>query len=191
MASVCVFSGASQHVAEHYKRVARELGHVLGELGIELIYGGASVGLMGELADATLASGARVVGVMPGFLVEKEIAHQGLSELLVVPSMHERKAVMAARADAFIAMPGGFGTLDELFEITTWSQLGLHARPIGLLNVAHFFDPLLSFVLHAKHEGFIKSGDGELWIQREDPRELCRALQLGPSASSSESNTSA
>jgi uncharacterized protein (TIGR00730 family) len=133
MQRVCVFSGSRAGVRPGYATAARDLGAEIARAGMELVYGGASVGLMREAADAALAAGGRVIGVIPRALVDREIAHPGLTELRVVGSMHERKATMSELADAFVALPGGFGTLDELFEILTWSQLGLHAKPVGLL----------------------------------------------------------
>src|SRR5262249_55489848 len=138
--SVCVFCGSSSGARPEYADAARRLGSALAARGLEAVTGAGHIGLMGVLADATLAGGGRVVGVIPRALVQRELAHQGLSELLVVETMHQRKALMADRADAFAALPGGYGTLDELFEVLTWAQLGLHARPVGLLNVAGYFD---------------------------------------------------
>jgi uncharacterized protein (TIGR00730 family) len=178
--SVAVFCGASDSVSVEYKTAARATGALLATLGVEIVYGGASVGLMGELANAAIAAGGRVVGVIPEFMVEREIAHRGLHELVVVPGMHSRKAKMVELAGAFLALPGGLGTLDELFEITTWAELGLHPRRIGLLNVAGFFDPLLAFVAHAESEGFIKPKHRALWVTSHDAAELCRELLAAP-----------
>ncbi len=157
MQSVCVYCGANAGAQAAYADAARDLAHTLAARGLTLIYGGGSVGLMGILADAVLAAGGRVVGVLPRHLHRKEVAHEGLTELHVVKSMHERKALMADRSDAFIALPGGLGTLEELFEVLTWTQLGLHAKPCGLLNVASYYDPLRGFLDHAVAEGFIRS----------------------------------
>src|SRR5262245_20232745 len=154
--SVCVFCGSSTGSGPGYADAARRLGAALAAGGLELVYGAGNVGLMGVLADAVLAAGGRAVGVIPRSLVLRELAHQGLSELHVVETMHQRKMLMADRSDAFVALAGGYGTLDELFEILTWAQLGIHARPIGLLNVGGFFDPLLAWVRHAAAEGFIR-----------------------------------
>lgn len=140
-----------------YANTARRFGHALARRGIVLVYGGAKVGLMGEVANGVLERGGRAIGFMPRGLVEREIAHDGLSELHVVDSMHERKARMADYSDAFVALPGGLGTLDELFEIWTWHQLGLHKKPIALLNVHGFFDPLLAAVRLAEEEGFVRA----------------------------------
>jgi len=135
---------------------ARQLGHTLGERRIGVVYGGACVGLMGVMADAALATGTEVTGVIPSALVAKEIAHRGLTDLRIVASMHERKALMADLSDAFIALPGGWGTLEEFFEVLTWGQLGLHRKPCGLLNVRGYFDRLLSFLDHTVDEGFVR-----------------------------------
>jgi uncharacterized protein (TIGR00730 family) len=153
---ICVFAGSSAGVRAEYRAAARELGRVLAERGIEVVYGGARVGLMGVLADAALAAGGRVTGVMPSVLVAKEVAHNGLTDLRVVSSMHERKALMSDLSDGFIALPGGWGTWEEFFEVLTWSQLGLHQKPCGLLNVDGYFDRLLSFIEHSMDEGFVK-----------------------------------
>ena len=156
MRRVCVFAGSSDGANTEYHQAARQLGHALVERRIGVVYGGACVGLMGVIADAALAAGGDVIGVIPSALVAKEIAHRGLTELRVVASMHERKALMADLSDGFIALPGGWGTLDELFEVLTWGQLGLHHKPCGLLNVHGYFDRLLSFLDHTVEQGFVK-----------------------------------
>ena len=155
MRSICVFCGAAAGQDTAYADAAADFGRLLAGEGIELVWGGGNVGLMGVLADAVLSHGGRAVGVIPDFMVERELAHTAASEILIVDSMHARKAAMAERADAFVALPGGFGTLDELFEILTWAQLHIHSKPIGLLNVQGFFDPLLAMVRHMSREGFI------------------------------------
>jgi uncharacterized protein (TIGR00730 family) len=152
---VCVFSGSSPGAELAYRAAADDLGHGLAERGIELVYGGAHVGLMGVVADAALEGGGRVIGVIPQSLVDREIAHPGLTDLRIVDSMHERKAQMAELADAFVALPGGVGTLEELFEVYTWNQLGLHAKPLGLFNVRGYFDGLVRFLDHAVAERFV------------------------------------
>ena len=157
MKRLCVFAGSSAGRELEYRRAAEDLGRALANRRIELVYGGARVGLMGVLADAALASAGRVLGVIPEALVAKEVAHAGLSELRVVGSMHERKAVMTELADGFIALPGGWGTLEEFFEVLTWGQLGLHRKPCGLLNARGYFDGLLSFVEHSIQAGFVRS----------------------------------
>jgi uncharacterized protein (TIGR00730 family) len=156
MKRVCVFCGSRTGKRPEHAEQARRIGAALVRRGLGLVFGAGHIGLMGALADAVLAAGGEAVGVIPQGLVDKELAHRRLSELRVVASMHERKALMANLADGFLALPGGFGTLDELFEILTWSQLGLHHKPIGLLNVAGFFDPLLAWVDRAVAEDFIK-----------------------------------
>jgi uncharacterized protein (TIGR00730 family) len=143
-------------VREVYAEQARALGRALAARGLELVFGGGHIGLMGVLADAVLEAGGRVVGVIPQALADRELAHDGLTQLHVVETMHQRKALMADLSDAFVALPGGYGTADELFEILTWAQLGMHARPIGLLNTAGFFDPLLAWVEHMLREGFLR-----------------------------------
>ena len=157
-----MFAGSSPGARLEYRAAALSLGRTLANRHIGLVYGGARIGLMGAVADAALAAGGRVTGVIPGALAEKEIAHTGLTDLRVVQSMHERKALMADLADAFIALPGGWGTLDELFEILTWGQLGLHAKPCGLLNVCGYFDGLLAFLEHAIDEGFVRRAHGAM-----------------------------
>lgn len=145
---------------------------------MRVVYGGASVGLMGVVADAVLAEGGEVIGVIPGTLVEREIAHRRLTELRVVETMHERKAGMAALADVFVALPGGLGTLEELFEIWTWGQIGLHAKPYGLLNTAGYYDPLIEFLDHAVREGFVREAQRSALVVSSDPDELLDVLGL-------------
>jgi len=156
MTHLCVFTGSSSGARTAYRSAARELGHELVSRGWALVYGGAKVGLMGVLADAVLARGGRVVGVITEHLVAKEVAHPELTELRVVASMHERKTVMSELADGVVALPGGLGTLEELFEMLTWAQLGLHRKPCGLLNVAGYFDRLLGFLDHAVDQRFVR-----------------------------------
>jgi uncharacterized protein (TIGR00730 family) len=156
---VCVFCGASSGRAPVYADAARSLGAELAARGLGLVYGGGRVGLMGAVADAALAAGGEVIGVIPQELVDRELAHGGLTELRVVGSLHERKALMAELADAFVALPGGFGTLDELLEQLTWSQLGLHAKPIGLYDVGEYWRPLVALARHATEEGFVREAD--------------------------------
>jgi uncharacterized protein (TIGR00730 family) len=156
MRRLCVFCGSSAGLNPVYADSARGLGELLVARGLGLVYGAGHVGLMGILADAVLRAGGEVIGVIPQALVAKELAHLGLTRLEVVDTMHQRKARMADLSDAFVALPGGYGTLDELFEILTWAQLGIHKKPIGLLNVGGFFDPLLAWIRHAAAEGFIR-----------------------------------
>jgi len=155
MKAVCVYCGAKSGTDPDHAAAARLAGRVLARRGLRLVYGGGKVGLMGELADAALQAGGDVIGIMPELLFDKEIGHGGVQELIVVPSMHARKARMVELSDAFIALPGGFGTLDELFEALTWRQIGYHAKPIGLLNVNGYYDPLLAFARHAHEQGFL------------------------------------
>jgi uncharacterized protein (TIGR00730 family) len=154
---VCVFCGSSPGVRPEYRAEAAALGRLLGEAGLGLVYGGAQVGLMGTLADAALAHGSEVIGVIPRVLAGVEVAHRGLSRLVLVETMHERKALMAQEADAFVALAGGFGTLDEFFEILTWAQLGIHAKPCLLVNTAGYYNHLLSFLDVAIDQGFLKA----------------------------------
>jgi uncharacterized protein (TIGR00730 family) len=156
---VCVFCGASSGRLPAYAVAARTLGAALAARGLGLVYGGGRVGLMGAVADGALAAGGEVIGVIPQELVDRELAHRGLTELRVVGSLHERKALMAELSDAFVALPGGFGTLDELLEQLTWSQLGLHAKPIGLLDVDGYWRPLVELARHATGEGFVREAD--------------------------------
>ncbi|MFW5994890.1 MAG: TIGR00730 family Rossman fold protein [Spirochaetia bacterium] len=153
---VCVYCGSSPGRGAQFMLAARELGHVLADRGFELVYGGAHVGTMGELANAVLEAGGRVTGVIPKTLVDREVAHDRLTELHVVESMHERKETMAGLADAFVAMPGGLGTLEEVFEIMTWAQLDLHTNPCGFLNTGRYYDLLLEFLRHGVEEGFVR-----------------------------------
>jgi uncharacterized protein (TIGR00730 family) len=153
---VCVFCGSSPGVGPTYRAEAVALGTLLGKAGLGLVYGGAHVGLMGALADAALAHGSEVIGIIPRVLAGAEVAHQGLTRLVLVETMHERKAMMAQEADAFVALPGGFGTLDEFFEILTWAQLGIHAKPCVLVNTSGYFNHLLRFLEVAIDQGFLK-----------------------------------
>lgn len=157
MNRVCVFAGSNSGTRAEYFAAAADLGRSLAERGVGLVYGGARVGLMGALADGALAAGGHVTGVMPEALMAKEVAHHGLSDLRVVKSMHERKAMMADLAEGFIALPGGLGTLEELFEVLTWAQLGLHRKPCGLLDIQGYFGGLLAFMDHSVAEGFVKA----------------------------------
>jgi hypothetical protein len=174
---VCVFCGSQSGQDPAYAEAAIAVGKLLAARGIGVVYGGAKVGLMGALANAALVGGGQVLGVIPEKLQSHEIAHQGLTELFVVDSMHARKTMMAHLADAFIALPGGWGTLDETFEILTWGQLRLHAKPFGLLNVNGYYDPLLTFVDHAVTEGFVTPEHRRLLISASDPAALLRSLE--------------
>jgi uncharacterized protein (TIGR00730 family) len=156
---VCVFCGASSGRLPDYAEAARSFGDALARRGLGLVYGGGRVGLMGAVADAALAAGGEVIGVIPQELVDRELAHGGLTDLRVVGSLHERKALMAELSDGFVALPGGFGTLDELLEQLTWSQLGLHEKPIGLLDVEEYWRPLIALARRATEEGFVRESD--------------------------------
>lgn len=153
--SVCVYCGSRSGAQAAFAQAAIDCGRLLGQRGWQLVYGGGSTGLMGTVADAALAHGASVVGVIPERLIQRELGHGGVSELHVVDSMHERKHLMAQRSDAFIALPGGIGTMEEIFEIWTWRQLGYHAKPLGLLNVAGYYDDLLRFIERSRDDGFL------------------------------------
>ncbi len=155
MKSICVYCGSSPGASPEYAGAAREMGQLLAGEDIKLVYGGGHTGLMGAVADAVLHAGGHVTGVIPESLMERELGHQNVSELLVVKTMHERKALMAELAGGFIALPGGFGTLEELLEILTWAQLDMHHKPCGLLNTAGFYDPLLQMFQHARDEEFL------------------------------------
>ncbi len=172
MRTVCVFSGSSPGRISDYRDAAIQLGSLLAERDIRLVYGGASVGLMGAVADAAIAAGGEVIGVIPHALVKREVAHAGLPDLRVVDSMHERKAMMAELSDAFIALPGGIGTFEELFEVWTWTQLGAHTKPCGLLNVHGFYDKLLDFLDHVVEQGFLKLQDRQLLSAAQAPAAL-------------------
>jgi uncharacterized protein (TIGR00730 family) len=177
MRRVCVFCGSSAGGRAVYRDSARRLGELLAAGGVGLVYGGGHVGLMGVLADAVLEGGGEVVGVIPQALVDRELAQLNLTRLEVVDTMHQRKARMADLADAFAALPGGYGTADELFEILTWAQLGLHARPIGLLNTAGFFDPLCQWLDRTVREGFIRAEHRRLLLETDSPEELLELLR--------------
>jgi uncharacterized protein (TIGR00730 family) len=176
--TVCVFCGSQGGRRPEYEQAARELAAVLLAHDVGLVYGGGHVGLMGALADAMLAGGGRVTGIIPQHLMRPEVAHQGLTELLIVDSMHARKHAMAERSDAFIVLPGGYGTLEEMFEMITWLQLRLQAKPVGVVNVEGYFDGLLRFIEHCAQEGFIRRADWDLLIVEHGPALLFERLQL-------------
>ena len=173
---LCVFCGSSLGGDPAYKQAAAALGAELAAREIGLVYGGASVGLMGVVADAALEAGGEAIGVLPEALADLEIAHQGLSELRIVASMHERKAQMAALSEGFIALPGGIGTLEETFEVWTWSQLSIHAKPVGLLNVNGFYDRLEAFLDHMTAEAFVKPVHRNIMLADADPAALIDRL---------------
>jgi uncharacterized protein (TIGR00730 family) len=180
---VCVFCGSSPGARPAYAEATAELARVLAADGVGVVYGGGAVGLMGVLADAALAEGAEVIGVIPQALVDREIGHPGLTELRVVGSMHERKALMAELSDAFVALPGGLGTLEELFEVYTWSQLGLHRKPCGLVDVEGYYAGITRFLEHAVAERFLLEQHRALLVVEPDPRRLIERLrELEPSA---------
>ncbi|WP_040566461.1 LOG family protein [Magnetospirillum molischianum] len=176
MRRVCVFCGSSFGARPAYAEAARDLGRLLVARDLELVYGGGNVGLMGVIADAVLAAGGRAIGVIPDAMVTREVSHQGLTELHVVESMHARKAMMADLADGFIAMPGGIGTLDELFEIWTWSQLGIHAKPLGFLDVDGYYSHLQVFLDHVATEGFMRERHRAMVAVEPDPVGLLAAM---------------
>ncbi len=173
---LAVYCGSSNSVPSKYLEAARDMGRTLARRGIEVVFGGGHVGLMGAVADAALEAGARVHGVIPTKLFELELGHEGVTELTVVNTMHERKMKMASLADGFVALPGGWGTLEELFEVVTWTQLGYHEKPVGLLNVDGFYDSLLDFVARASGDGFIRPPHRELIQHDADPEALLDTL---------------
>ena len=172
MKSICVFCGSGLGSRPVHQNAAAELGKVLADRNLQLVYGGGNVGLMGVVADATLAAGGQVIGVMPEFLAQKEIAHPNLTQLHIVSSMHDRKALMAELADGFIALPGGFGTFEEFCEILTWAQLGLHQKPQGLLNIAGYYDSLLNLFDLAVEEKFLRDDLRSIILEATDPNTL-------------------
>ncbi len=177
---VCVYCGSSGRVAEPFRESARRTGRLLAESGIELVYGGGHVGLMGLTADAALAAGGHVVGIIPDFLHDRELAHTKVSELIVVPSMHERKQRMFERADAFAILPGGLGTLDEAFECMTWRQIGLHDKPIVIVDVEGYWGPLLALLDHAIGSGFAPARTRDALKVVPSPEALLAVLKAAP-----------
>jgi uncharacterized protein (TIGR00730 family) len=177
MKRICVFCGSSPGGRPEYRAAAEEMGAELVRRNIGLVYGGGNVGLMGMIADAVLRAGGEAVGVIPEHLMAREVGQRGLTKLHVVGSMHERKALMADMSDAFIALPGGFGTLEEFCEVVTWTQLGLHAKPCGILNVLEYYSPLLAMFDHAAEERFLKPENRALVLAAESAVELLRALE--------------
>ena len=178
MDRVCVFCGSSKGSRAIYAQSGRALGTLLASKGIGLVYGGGNVGLMGIVADAVMESGGQVIGVIPEALVQRELAHRAVTELIVVRSMHERKAKMAELSDAFIAMPGGYGTFEEFCEIITWAQLGLHRKPCAILNVEGYYDPLLALFDRAVAEGFVHPSNRQLVLQGTEPNGLLNLLAV-------------
>jgi len=179
MKRIAVYCGANTGARPEYAAAAKQLGELLAREKIELVYGGGMIGLMGLVADAVLKHGGHVIGVIPEKLVIKEVVHEALPDLRVVKDMHERKALMAALADGFIALPGGFGTFEELFEVLAWSQLGWHHKPVGLLNVGGFYDRLLGFLDQAKDEGFLRARHRALVIAESGAEKLLERLKSG------------
>ena len=177
MKSVCVYCGSANGAKPLYAEAARAFGRSLVEAGLALVYGGGKVGLMGVIADTVMAEGGRAIGVIPELLVNKEVGHNGLTELHVVPDMHHRKKMMADLSDAFVAMPGGAGTLEELFEVYTWAQLGYHQKPVALLNIDGFYDPLIKLLQHTVDEGFIRKAYLDILQIDADPGALIGKLQ--------------
>ncbi len=175
--SICVFTGSSTGGRMEYHDTACALGRLMAERKIRLVFGGGRVGLMGIIANATLEAGGEVIGVIPRGLQEREVGHDGLTRLEVVETMHERKALMAELSDAFVAMPGGLGTFEELFEVLTWSQLGIHKKPCGLLNTAGYYFPLISFLRRATDEGFVSPEHREMLLVEEDPAALLERFE--------------
>ena len=173
---ICVFCGSNLGSNPVYRQAAAELGRLLADREIELVYGGGNIGLMGVLADTILEERGHVIGVIPESLMAKEVGHQGLTELRIVGSMHERKALMADLSDGFIALPGGYGTFEEFCEVVTWSQLGLHTKPCAVLNVEGYFDPLLALFDYAVKEGFLRRENRTLVLEDRDPRHLLEKM---------------
>lgn len=176
MKRVCVYCGSSEGRDPRYREGARRVGRSLAQRGLGLVYGGGGIGLMRVVADAVMDHGGSVIGVIPHGLLAREVAHRGVTEMRVVPSMHARKALMAELADAFLTLPGGFGTFEELFESVTWAQLGIHRKPLGLLNLAGYFDDLVRFVDHAVAQGFVPAAGRSLVLVDDDPDALLDRL---------------
>lgn len=178
MTNICVYCGSKAGAQPEYVETARLLGQTLAEHGLGLVYGGASVGIMGEVATAALNAGGKVTGIIPRNLLEKEIAHPNLTELIVVESMHERKAKMEEISDGFIALPGGLGTLEEIFEMLTWVQLGLHKKPCGFLNVKGYYDHLVQFLDHTVQEGFVWSDQREGIFESSSVEQMLQKMKF-------------
>ncbi len=177
MKSICVYCGSANNIQPDYKLAGRFTGRILAENGIRLIYGGGKTGIMGALADGALEAGGLVTGVITAAMNTPALAHTGLTSLEVTPTIHERKARMYALADGYMALPGGFGTFDELFETITWGQIGIHAKPIGLLNVKHYFEPLMTMVLYAEQEGFVFPEHRKMLCMAETPQDLLDCMK--------------
>jgi len=177
MKSICVYCGSSDKISPVYLEAARQTGREIAKAGLQLWYGAGSTGLMGAVADGALQAGGEVIGVIPALFNTPQLAHLSLTRLEVVDSMHQRKERLAQQADAFVALPGGYGTFEEFFEILTWAQIGLHCKPVGLLNIHRYFDPLLAMVEHARREGFIYAEHRALFVAEEHPQRLLAALE--------------
>jgi len=182
---VCIFCGSSTGVRREYREAAEAIAIQLARRRVDIVFGGGCVGLMGVVADTALAHGGHVIGVIPSAMVAREIAHRGLPDLRIVSSMHERKALMASLSDAFIALPGGFGTFEEFCEVVTWTQLGLHRKPCGLLNVAGYYDPLVALFDRAVSDGFIRAENRGIVVTDSDPEALIDRLNEWPSTAGS------
>ncbi|HEY3311906.1 MAG TPA: TIGR00730 family Rossman fold protein [Anaerolineales bacterium] len=183
MNSICVYCGSADEIREEYKQAGHRMGTVLAENGLRLIYGGGKTGIMGAVADGVIQAGGEVIGVIVESMNTPALAHMGLTRLEVTPTIHERKARMYELADGYIALPGGFGTFDELFETLTWAQIGVHAKPIGLLNVNNYFDLLWEMVLHAEREGFVFTEHRQMLCMAKTPEELLACMHTNqPSA---------
>jgi uncharacterized protein (TIGR00730 family) len=177
MKAVCVYCGSSDGAKPLYRDAAKAFGRAIVDANLSLVYGGGKVGLMGVIADEVMAAGGRAIGVIPELLVNKEVGHDGLSELHVVPDMHHRKKMMADLSDAFVALPGGAGTLEELFEVYTWAQLGYHQKAVAVLNIDHFYDPLISLLEHTVQEGFMRQTYFDILQIDSDPASLIAKLK--------------
>ncbi len=177
MKTICVYCGSADNLHPEYLQAAREMGRLIAEHGLRLVYGAGKTGLMGAVADGALENGGEVYGIMPAMFNTPQLVHASLTKLEIVDTIHQRKARMAEISDAFIALPGGFGTFEELFEILTWAQIGLHHNPVGLLNIRKYFDPLLKMVNHAQQEGFIYAEHSVLFTSAEQPGTLLAALE--------------
>jgi uncharacterized protein (TIGR00730 family) len=183
MKSICVYCGSSDEIHPDFKLAGRQMGRTLAENGIRLIFGGGKTGIMGAVADGTLEAGGEVFGVIVESMNTPALAHMGLTRLEVTATIHERKARMYELAEGYIALPGGFGTFDELFETITWAQIGVHAKPIGLLNVRKYFDPLWAMVLHAEKEGFVFSEHRKMLCLEDTPQELLNCMRINQPSS--------
>lgn len=178
--SICVFCGSSIGRSAAYSEAAHDFGREIAHAGIQLVYGGGSLGLMGLLADSVIKHGGEVVGVIPQSIDDREVSHQGIQELHIVGSMHERKAMMSQLSDAFVALPGGLGTFEELLEIMTWAQLGIHNKPILVANIASYYDPLLALINHGIQQGFIGTSDESILLNTDDVGQIIPMLQEIP-----------